>query len=278
MKRARSAFEKLEGLDSPLWGGSPFETRSRDCTPLYITRYTGPRHAAHWTTHEDWELTAVLAGEGRLDTGTTSYRLLPGVLVLVPPGVAHREKSADALDTVWLGCRGARFRALHRQVRHARNLSLAAEIECLWLVAHQVQGGRGPELDARLLLVLTELYRQPDAGGTGGADGVIEQALRFMHAHLAEPLTLARLARQAGCSPGHFSRLFRRHTGLSVIQWLLRTRVQQAAHLLRHSGLSAAEIAPRVGIADPFYFSRLFKRHMGRSPRAYRQAEQGTGP
>jgi len=263
-------------LEPALWGEAPFHARSRECTPLYLTRFVGPRRSARRTAHDHWELTVVLAGEGVLRVESGRYRLRPGTVMLVPPGRPHREEAEDALDTIWIGCRGARFRALVRRPRGVRNPDLAAELERLWLLAHQAGGRHGPELDARLLLALVELFREPAAGVSGGADDLIEQALRFMHARLSEPLSLTQLARRAGCSPGHFGRLFRRRTGHSAMQWLARARIQQAAHLLRNTGLTVSEIAARVGVPNLFYFSRLFKKRMNETPRRYRRRGGGS--
>jgi AraC-like DNA-binding protein len=77
-------------------------------------------------------------------------------------------------------------------------------------------------------------------------------------ANIDRQLPLAEVARAGGCSPTTAERMFARYTGLSVLAWSRRQRMQEAALLLRTSGLRVNEVARRVGYADPLYFSRVF--------------------
>lgn len=86
---------------------------------------------------------------------------------------------------------------------------------------------------------------------------------------------LEELATAAGVSVTHYSAIFRRHTGFSPIDFLIRQRVQHACRLLDTTELSIAEVAERSGYADPYYFTRCFRRVMGCAPRAYRKIPKG---
>jgi AraC family transcriptional regulator len=99
------------------------------------------------------------------------------------------------------------------------------------------------------------------------------RTIEYIHAHLSSELTLAGMARVACLSPYHFSRAFRKSTGISPHQYVLRTRVEKAKHLLRASDLSLSEIAFRVGFFDQSHLARHFKRRYGVSPRTFRRAE-----
>lgn len=92
-----------------------------------------------------------------------------------------------------------------------------------------------------------------------------------MSANPARAYRLAELAERAGLSVPHFSQLFRRQTGYSPIDFLLRERLRRACLLLDATSASVYTIASEVGFVDPYYFSRQFHRIMGLSPRAYRK-------
>jgi AraC-like DNA-binding protein len=81
---------------------------------------------------------------------------------------------------------------------------------------------------------------------------------------------LEELATAANVSATHYSLLFRRQTGFSPIDYLIRLRVRHACHVLDTTQRSIAEVAASVGYDDAYYFTRLFRRVMGCSPRAYR--------
>ena len=85
-----------------------------------------------------------------------------------------------------------------------------------------------------------------------------------------EPLTVADLAREAGLSPSHFSREFRRTFGESPHQHLLTRRLERAAALLRNTDRPVTEICFAVGLASLGSFSASFRRVYGVPPQAYR--------
>ena len=81
-----------------------------------------------------------------------------------------------------------------------------------------------------------------------------------------EPQSLADLARSAGLSPYHFLRTFKRVTGVTPHQWLLRARLREAARRLSASRESVTDIALDVGFEDLSNFMRSFQRRVRRLP------------
>lgn len=126
--------------------------------------------------------------------------------------------------------------------------------------------------------VLTLLAEgQPVAPGPSRRDERrVSRALRRIEADPAEPLSLATLAAEAAMSPYHFLRTFRRLTGATPHQYLLRRRLQAAALRLRRSRESIAAIAFEAGFNDLSSFNRRFRRVMGQSPGAYRRGGEGA--
>jgi AraC-like DNA-binding protein len=88
----------------------------------------------------------------------------------------------------------------------------------------------------------------------------------------AEPLAVSDLARAAGLSPAHFSRLFREAFGVTPHGYLLTRRLERAAALLRSTDHSVSRICVEVGLSSLGSFTTSFVRMFGMSPVAYRQA------
>jgi AraC-like DNA-binding protein len=105
-------------------------------------------------------------------------------------------------------------------------------------------------------------------------DSRLAHVLAYIADHGHQPLTLAELAQVAHLSRTHFSTTFRGAAGLAPFEYVHRHRLQRAKELLADESLGVAEVAARVGFADPFYFSRAFKRTEGLSQRQYRLAKQ----
>lgn len=91
-----------------------------------------------------------------------------------------------------------------------------------------------------------------------------------MDARYAEPLDIAALARAAGLSSAHFSRLFKQTFGESPHGYLLTRRLERAAALLRDTDHAVARICMEVGLSSVGSFTTSFKRMFGRTPADYR--------
>jgi signal transduction histidine kinase/DNA-binding LacI/PurR family transcriptional regulator/DNA-binding response OmpR family regulator len=97
------------------------------------------------------------------------------------------------------------------------------------------------------------------------------KAMAYIHDHYSEPVGRENIADFVGVSEGHLSRSFISETGLSLIHYLTRYRIQQAKQLLATSPKTITEIAMETGFSDSNYFSRVFRQEVGKSPLAYRQ-------
>ncbi|MDR6884586.1 AraC family transcriptional regulator [Bacillus sp. 3255] len=100
------------------------------------------------------------------------------------------------------------------------------------------------------------------------------QALRYLHEHYAEPITLERLADVLDCSPRQVTRMFKTWLNTSPIDYLIRYRMEQAKKMLLETDASLQEIASGVGYQDVYFFSRTFKKHTGYAPVHYKENQQ----
>lgn len=87
--------------------------------------------------------------------------------------------------------------------------------------------------------------------------------------NLAGSTSLSELAKTCGLSVSHFSRAFRKSTGLAPHAWLLQARVDTAKVMLRDRDASLSAIASSCGFVDSSHFTRVFTRLVGLSPRAW---------
>jgi AraC family transcriptional regulator len=112
---------------------------------------------------------------------------------------------------------------------------------------------------------------KPRDSGRGLARYQLNRTIDFINTHLAEDISLESLAGAAGLSPFHFARLFKRSTGVSPHQYVLRCRVERARGLLMRSKASIAEVAIEVGFCDQSHLAAHFKRVYGVSPKSFLQ-------
>lgn len=108
--------------------------------------------------------------------------------------------------------------------------------------------------------------------------GVLAARLEgWLRGRLADPPSMADLARQAGMSRSLFERQVRAEVGETPYQFLLTLRLQESQRLLRHSDWTVARIGEAVGYAEPAQFSLFFRQRSGTSPSAWRR-KGGAGP
>lgn len=133
------------------------------------------------------------------------------------------------------------------------------------------------EMEGRALLLLdrllnlhgTSTFAVPARGGLSQRE--LRRVTDFVQEHLAEDPALGTLAQLVGLSPKHFSRVFRRSTGIGPNQWLVKQRVARARELLADRTLSIAEIALSCGFADQSHLTVTFRRVTGTTPGRFRR-------
>jgi AraC family transcriptional regulator len=100
----------------------------------------------------------------------------------------------------------------------------------------------------------------------------LQQVTEYIQENLYQDIKLIELAAITQMSPYHFLRLFKQTINLTPHQYILQCRIEKAKFLLRHSELSIAEIASRVGFCDQSHFTRCFKRILDMTPKQFQQA------
>jgi transcriptional regulator GlxA family with amidase domain len=106
----------------------------------------------------------------------------------------------------------------------------------------------------------------------------LRTAVAHIEEHLAGPLSVPAIARAAGVSHTHLTRLFREDTGHTVVAYIRRRRTERARHLLIASTLAIPAIAATVGIPDLQAFNKACRKELGASPRAVREGTDRARP
>ena len=173
------------------------------------------------------------------------------------------------------------------QVVHLSSLNIASgRLRALLTMNEQESASPGPGSDfviARLMeLLFVEILRsnapgvgRPEAGLLAGlADPVIALALRAMHGGVAQPWTVAALARLCYLSRSGFSDRFRTLLGVGPMAYLQRWRMALAKDELRRGSRTVNEIAMAVGFQSASAFSTAFTRAVGCAPSRFAATTQ----
>lgn len=126
------------------------------------------------------------------------------------------------------------------------------------LVVHQRRPGGQSQFSA-----LVEL---------GGRTGRFADLMDWIRGHLAEPLTVERLAEQAAMSPRNFARVFTSETGATPAKAVERLRLEAARTAVETGRTPIDQVAEAAGFGDPERMRRAFLRAFGQPPQALRRS------
>ncbi len=152
----------------------------------------------------------------------------------------------------------------------------------LALLAELEMEGPGGRLYAESLanLLAVHLLRHYTAAGAekkfkGGLSGRrLRRVMAFIAENYESDLSLTELAQAGGMSTFHFAREFKRTTGTTPHQYLIKFRVERAKALLAQSELPLVEVSARAGFSHQSHFTRLFRKLTGTTPLAFRHRFQ----
>jgi AraC family transcriptional regulator len=104
-------------------------------------------------------------------------------------------------------------------------------------------------------------------------DLVIHEVISYIHEHIYDPLPLEQLAKYAGYSPYHFTRLFKDRVGISQSHYISSLRLQKAKELLLHTNLNVRDIAIEIGQQSLGTFTTRFTEKVGMAPAEFRNSQ-----
>ena len=104
----------------------------------------------------------------------------------------------------------------------------------------------------------------------------VRSCINYIDFHYMEPLSLEILAGRLAVNKNYLSARFHKEAGMTVTDYINRTRVQRSVEMLEKGGLSMQTVAERCGFTDANYFTRIFKKVYNVSPGEYRKSLQKT--
>jgi len=259
-----------------------------------------PYHTVRWHFHPEFEIHQVVATCGRYFVGDFIGEFEPGNLVLTGPNLPHNWVSdVQPGQKVPLRCRLIQFgeefiagtmRAFpeleglnpvldgsRRGVLFSRETSRG-----VWPIMEEIMQAQGVRRIELFMMILGLLSRErnmrllasesylPDPSGYMSAG--MNKALAYIRENLTRPFSESDLAAIAGQSTGTFSRSFRKHTGMSLLQYVKRLRINLACQILMSDERATiSEICFEVGFNNLSNFNRQFLAEKGMPPSQFRR-------
>ena len=128
-----------------------------------------------------------------------------------------------------------------------------------------------------LLLVLHYIEQECIAESSAVArphNKTVERICAYLAANYRQKFSLSEVAARFYLSPYYLSRLFKRVTGQSIVDYINNRRIEAAQKLLETTELSISAVAEQIGFASAAHFRRVFHEVMGTGPLQYRKAHK----
>ena len=122
-----------------------------------------------------------------------------------------------------------------------------------------------------VVLIVYKMIQSTALDANKEKNSVVEQMREHIEKNYAEDFCLDDFKAFAYYDQHYLARLFKKATGYSPREYILRRRIGKAQCLLIYTSLPLTEISARVGYDDPNYFGKQFKKIIGMSPLSYRK-------
>jgi len=260
----------------------------RDDPDLYVTHWgkedCAPGHSFGPGIREMYKIHFVHRGRGVVRVAGNVYPLAAGQAFLIYPNFVIQYEADREEPWTYSYCAfyGTRVEELLRRTAltpeqpvFPMDLQVMPGLYEQLTEALTYELNRDLRLNSALYRFLAALTEAAPAGPSGSGtvrrhQAYIHRALEFVHAHYAEPISIASLAADLGLDRKYLSSIFKEATGTPPQRYLVEYRMRKACEMLRGSGFAVGEIARSVGYEDALLFSKMFKRFSGVSPSEYR--------
>ncbi|MCM3782266.1 AraC family transcriptional regulator [Neobacillus mesonae] len=278
----------------------------RGSFPLFVNRYNeGFDLREH--DHEYIEIVYVMSGEGYHYVGNQVERTSKGSIYVLPVGTSHILRPRDAFQknglVVYNLCIRSEFILTLQNwlspyntsielcsvflsepgsyiVMKDKTLRFGNVFEQLYREFEQMKPGYEASMFSSLLQLMVQITREIEQASDHESEAKWSRSKRaemskiidYVNQHITEPLTIERLAAEAGLSLRHCIRLFQQQTGMGFSEYLQHKRIELASELLLETDQKIVNIAKITGYRDIAHFRQVFRKIMGTTPNQHRKS------
>lgn len=128
--------------------------------------------------------------------------------------------------------------------------------------------GRCDSVDSALRYIGYEIQNVKNSAMvvSGGGEDAVESVCAYIQSHMDESISRKKLAQYVHLNEDYLGKLFRKHKGISLKDYILKEKMFFAKELLEKNAMSVSEVALCTGFQNFSYFSTVFKKINGFSP------------
>ncbi|MET0958754.1 MAG: AraC family transcriptional regulator [Psychrobacillus psychrotolerans] len=124
------------------------------------------------------------------------------------------------------------------------------------------------ELVEFFVMVITE-RKKPSFGHQ-----TVNKVILYINDEIETNLTVEDIAKRFAISTSHLSRIFREHTGVTLVEYLNVRKVEECQYFLRTTNKAISDISSSFHFCNQSYFTRIFKKYTGITPKQFRDNQE----
>jgi AraC-like DNA-binding protein len=203
-----------------------------------------------------------------------------GETILIDCHKPHSYSSLGNLDTIWFHFDGSNATAIYSELNDLHNSVIVAKnaseiVNRIYKIYDIYKTGKKISeamQSAYIVRILSEFFKNPGADSFD-KNSAISKIVSHIEEHYDQDMPIHDLSRIAGLSEFYFSRLFKKQTGFTLHEFIIKTRVNSAKILLKSTNMSLREIAYQCGFSNESSFSNTFKRVTDMTPGIFRSTD-----
>lgn len=222
--------------------------------------------------HDVWEIELNLSGSGINNVEGEHVRFDEGTLICLPPKFSHGKTAESTFKDTFIHCKTFN---IPKQNGYTLINDDDGRIRALYSVLYDTfkkEGANYKVISEQLFLVIEQMIISKLTDTSG--DPLVEKIKGSITDNFNDPdFSLSELQEKSGYCDDHLRRLFRKETGMSMLEYLTELRIKHAMRLLSENHMlhySIAEIGAMCGFYDISYFSRVFKKKTGVAPSEFK--------
>lgn len=242
-----------------------------------------PKHYQGPVTKSEHVLQYVVDGQGALVLQGKRYHLKKGDLFYLPKNcvLSYFADELNPYEYYWVGVDGPTAKQIINRMGISKEQPVKrVEAELVVPVFEAIRVALNKdslvglvEANAHLLELTAVLLSTEECNSLPLKRASVEhvnKAVSFIESSFSQDVNVTAIADAVGLKRTYFSAIFKRHTGVSPVEYLMNYRIDQAKAMLA-GGMPVTEVALSCGFNSPANFSAQFKRITGHTPSLYRK-------
>lgn len=242
-----------------------------------------PGHSFGPAVRKSYMFHYITQGKGTYTVDGKVYHLKKGDIFFIEPGneVSYQADADDPWGYGWVGLTGAHAESYLKRTsffdcpvaRYDKSDELSLmliDLQRAYALKPEIRDLALNHVLYKLLAFLVTNFPAARLQNKDKTKEYISRTMEYCLSRVDAPVSVQEAASFLGLDRSYLSRLFKKETGISLKDYIWKTKEEEACRLLRTTSLPIHVIARSVGFEDSLYFSKNFAKKLKLSPREYR--------